>query len=78
MKKKSAKISWKKVKDAKKYQIQYSLKKNFKQATTKTSKKVAITIKKLKNKKTYYFRVRAVNGTNKGAWSKVKTVKIRK
>lgn len=78
VKKKSVKISWKKVKNTKKYQIQYSLKKNFKTAKTKTTKKLTITIKKLKNKKKYYFRVRAINGTKKGAWSKVKKLKITK
>lgn len=76
--KKSAKISWKKAKNAKKYQIQYSLKKNFKKFKTKTTTKLTITVKKLTKKKTYYFRVRAVNGTQKGAWSNVKSVKIKK
>lgn len=78
VKKRSVKISWKKVKNTKKYQIQYSLKKNFKTAKTKATKKLTITIKKLKNKKKYYFRVRAINGTKKGAWSKVKKLKITK
>jgi len=59
------------------YQIQYSLKKNFKSAKTVTLKKNSITsrtIKKLKAKKTYYVRVRTYK-TYKGkkyysAWSK--------
>ena len=78
VKKKSVKLLWKKVKNAKKYQIQYSLKRNFKKATTKTSKKLTITIKKLKKGKTYYFRVRAVNGKKKGSWSNSKKVKVKK
>lgn len=78
VKKKSVNLSWKKVKNAKKYQIQYSLKKNFKKAKTKTTNKLTITIKKLTKKKMYYFRVRAVNGSKKGAWSKAKSVKINK
>lgn len=78
MKKKSVKISWKKVKSAEKYQIQYSLKKNFKKAKTKAVKKITVTIKKLKSKKTYYFRVRALKGATKGAWSNIKKVKVTK
>lgn len=78
VKKKSVKLTWKKVKNAKKYQVQYSLKKNFKKAIIKTTKKVSYTIKKLKKKKKYYFRVRAINGNEKGKWSQVKSIKIKK
>lgn len=78
IKKQTVKLIWKKVRNAKKYQVQYSLKKNFKKAITKTTKKVVVTIKKLKRKKKYYFRVRAVNNGKKGAWSQIKSVKIKK
>ena len=62
------------------YQIQYSLKKNFKKAKTKYSKSNKIKVKKLKSKKTYYVRVRAykkINGKNVySAWS-TKKVKVK-
>ena len=61
------------------YQVQYSLKKNYKGAKTKWTKDNKLTVKKLKKNKTYYVRVRAykkINGVNQySAWSskKVKT-----
>lgn len=81
--KKSLTISFKKAKNAKKYEIQYSLKKNFKKAKTKTTKKTKLTIKKLKAGKKYYVRVRGVytkNGSKIcGAWVKAKkAVKVKK
>lgn len=83
VKKKSIKISWKKAKNAKKYQIQYSLDKKFRKAKkykTKTisTKKLTYTVKKLTAKKKYYFRVRGINGKVYGAWSKIKSVKVKK
>lgn len=57
-KKKAMVVKFKKSSGAKKYEVQYSLKKNMKAAKVKTTKKTAITIKKLKAKKTYYVRVR--------------------
>lgn len=82
-KKKSVKMVWKNAKYAKKYQIQYSLSKKFKkgkkyQTKTRTTKKLTLKIKKLKINKTYYFRVRGVNGKVYGKWSAKKKVKIRK
>lgn len=84
--KKKASIKWKKVSGAKGYQIQYSTSKKFTKKTTKskTTKKTSITIKKLKAKKTYYFRVKAykTNAANtkiySKKWSKVKKAKIKK
>ncbi len=81
--KKSVVLSWGRVKNAKGYEIQYSLSKKFSKAkkfkTKKTStKKLGIVIKKLQKKKTYYFKVRAVNGKLFGAWSKPKRVMIKK
>lgn len=79
IKKRSINITWKKATNAKKYQIQYSTNKKFKKATkTKVTSKLKITIKGLKKKKTYYVRVRGVNGKAYGKWSKVKKVKIKK
>lgn len=81
-KKKSAILSWKKVKHAKGYQLQYSTNKMFKKAKKKFVKKTTITIKKLKKKKRYFFRVRAYrkNAGKKiyGKWSKCKKIKIKK
>ena len=81
-KKKKIILKWKKVKNAKGYQIQYALNKKFtKKKKTKNTKKKTITIKKLKRKKTYFIRVRAFVkvGTRKtyGKWSKIKRVKIK-
>ena len=74
IKKKSIRIKFKKAKYAKKYQIQYASNKKFKKAKIKTTKKNYYTIK-ASGKKTYYIRVRGVNGTKKGTWSKIKKVK---
>ena len=73
-----AKVTYSKVNGAKKYQIQYSLKKNFKSAKKVTSKKTTATIKKLKKGKKYYVRVRVYNSSKEtGDWSKTKTVKAK-
>ncbi len=78
-KKKSIKITWKKTTNAKKYQIQYSTSKKFKKkVVTKTTKKLKYTIKKFAKGKTYYIRVRGINGKEVGKWSKIKKVKIKK
>lgn len=67
-----------KTKNAKKYQIQYSTSKKFKKAITKTTKKLKYKIKKLTKGKTYYIRVRGLNGKQAGKWSKIKKVRIKK
>ena len=82
-KKQSVTLSWQKISGAKGYQIQYALNKKFtKKKKSKLIQKTNTTIKKLKKKKTYYFRVRAykIKGGKKvyGKWSKVKKVKIKK
>ena len=64
--KKQLKVTAEKVKGADGYEVQYSLKSNFKKSQKKVSKKPAITIKKLKAGKKYYVRVRAykvINGS---------------
>ena len=83
--KKSIKVTWKKVKGIKGYQIQYSTNKKFKKGnktiTVKSTKSTSATIKKLKSKKTYYVRMRTykiVNGKKVySAWSKAKSVKVK-
>ena len=82
LKKKKALIKYKKVKGASNYQVQYSMKKNFAGAKTKTAKGNSLKVSGLKVKKKYYFRVRVcakVNGkTYYSGWSKVKSVKAKK
>ncbi len=81
--KNKAKVSWKKLKGAKGYQIRYSTSQKFKKAKTKLVKKnvAYYTIKKLTKKK-YYIQVRAYVMKNKkryyGKWSKSKTVRLKK
>ena len=72
---KGIKVSFDKCNDATKYQIQVSLKKNFKSKKTYNITKTTKIIKKLKSKKKYFVRVRAINGSNKSAWvmKKIKT-----
>ncbi len=74
---KSLKIKIKREKSVSGYEIQYSLKKNFKSAKKVTLKKdssISKTIKKLKSKKYYYVRVRTYKTFNGkkyySAWSK--------
>lgn len=76
--KKKFTISYKKLKEAKKYQIQYSTKSNMKSAKTKTVTKTTNTITKLKSKNKYYVRVRAINVQGKaGSWSKISKTKVK-
>ena len=81
-KKHTVTISWKKLTGAKGYQICYSTSKKWKGKKQKLVSKNKAFIKKLKKKKTYYFRVRAyrLEGTKKayGAWSNTKKIKINK
>ncbi len=80
--KKKLKASWTKSEVADGYEVIYGLKKNFKGAKKKVIKKAKTTtavLKKLKNKKNYYVRVRAfktVNGKKVySTWSKTKKAK---
>ncbi len=69
---KTVKVTWKKVANAKKYEVKVGNK-------TYTSKKATLTVKKLKKGKTYKIRVRAkATGFKTGAWSKTVKVKIKK
>lgn len=83
---KKAKVKWKKNTKVSGYQVQYSMKKNFKSGkkniTIKKNKITSTVLKKLKKKKTYYVRVRTYkklgNKTYYSKWSNVKKVKIKK
>ncbi len=78
-KKNTVSVKFNKAKNAKKYVIRYSTDKNFKKGVkTKTITKNSCLIKKLKKGKTYYFKVRAINGTAKGSYTRAKRVKIKK
>ncbi len=74
--------SWKETAGVKGYQICYSTSKKWKGKKQKLISKNKAVIKKLKKKRTYYFRVRAyrLEGRKKvyGAWSSVKKIKIKK
>lgn len=59
--KKSAKLRFKKLSNAKGYEIKYANNSKMKKAKTKTTTKSSIAIKKLKSGKKTYFRVRAYN-----------------
>lgn len=82
---KKVKLTWKKVKNISGYEIIYATDKKFtkskKTVKVKSSKNSKIIIK-LKKKKKYYFKIRAYRITSgkkvRGAWSKIKSVKIKK
>ena len=66
------------------YEVQLSTDKKFRKAVKKKTVKASkntVTVKKLKSKKKYYVRVRAMKKVGKtkyyGAWSKVKKVKVK-
>ena len=75
--KKKARVSWKKVNGVKSYQIQVSVKKNFKQKKTYTAKaSVTKKVVKIKKGKTNYIRVRYKLANGKvGKWSTTLAVK---
>lgn len=82
--KKKVTVTYKKVSGATSYKVTYSTSKKFKKAktvTVKSGKTVKKTISKLKSKKTYYVKVRAVKKVKGksyiGKWSAVKKVKIK-
>ena len=78
-------LKWTTRAEATGYEIQYSLKKNFSTKTTKRikGKKVGkITLKGLEKGKRYYVRMRCYKKIKKdyyySAWSKIKSVKLKK
>jgi len=66
-------LSWSKVTGAEKYELQQYVSKKWK--TVKTTSKTSYTVTKLKADKSYKFRVRAIAGSNKGAYSSTYTGK---
>ena len=83
--KRGFKVIWEKqAKQTTGYQVQYSLKKNFKPAKTisvKGAKKTSKKIGKLKAKKKYFVRVRTYKKVGKttfySAWSKAKAIRVK-
>ena len=75
MKKRQAKVSWKKVSGAQGYQICYSTSKKFKNKKQLLTKNNKVTLKKMKSGKTYFVKVRVYTLDEKkkvyGKWSKV-------
>jgi len=65
----SVKITWKKANNAKKYQVYRATSKNGTYKRVITTTKTTFTNNKLTTGKTYYYKVRAVNGTKKGNFS---------
>jgi hypothetical protein len=80
-KKKAIVVKFKKATKAKKYQVVYSTKSNFKGAKTKTTSKTSITISKLTSKKKYFVKVRAYYTTSGskvyGAYSTKKSATVK-
>ena len=77
-------LKWKKQKNITGYQIEYSLKKDFKSSKrvkVKDAKTLTTTIKKLKAGKKYYVRIRTYTTVKKknyySEWSKTKTVRVK-
>ncbi len=73
-------LSWEKVSGAKGYHVVYGIGKKMKGEKKKLTKKTKITIKKLKKRKVYFFKVRAYQKKNGkrvyGQWSKVVKKKV--
>ena len=80
-KKQKVMVSWKKISGADGYQVCWSTSKKWKNKTQKLTTDKRVNIKKLKKRKTYYFRIRAcrIYGVQKvyGTWSKTKKIRIR-
>lgn len=72
----------KKVSGATGYQVAYAVKSSMKGQKIKSFKGTSVTVKKLKKKKTYYFRVRAYTKKNGktvyGKWGNKKKIKVTK
>lgn len=74
-KKAAIQVSYKKVTGAEKYEIRYATNADFKNAKTITTDKLTNTISGLKEKTTYYVKVRACAGDKKSKYSAVQSVK---
>jgi len=71
----SIKLSWTKVSGATKYEIYRATSKNGTYKKVATVKTLSYTNKKLKSNKTYYYKVKAVQGSYKSAYSVVQSTK---
>ena len=70
LKNRKVRITFKKVSKAKIYRIQYSTDRKFKKnVRTKRTGKTTYLLRKLRVRKRYYVRVRAIVGKDKGKWS---------
>lgn len=70
------KISWNKVSEAKKYYVYRATSKNGTYKKVATTTKLYYTDKKISQNKTYYYKVKAVNGKTTSKYSSVKSGKI--
>ena len=79
---KRLKVSWKKKKGSYTYEVQYSVKKNFKKSKTVAVTTNKILLKNLKSHKKYYVRVRSVKEVDGvkvyGKWSAKRKIVIKK
>lgn len=75
-------VKWNKCTNASSVQLQYATSKKFAagETVTRTVKgsKTSVTLKGLTKKKTYFVRIKAINGKTESKWSKVLKVKIKK
>ena len=79
LKNRKVRVTFKKVSKAKIYRIQYSTDRKFKKnVRTKRTGKTTYLLRKLRVRKRYYVRVRAIVGKDKGKWSSVKSFKVSK
>ena len=79
LKNRKVRVTFKKVSKAKIYRIQYSTDRKFKKnVRTKRTGKNTYLLRKLRVRKRYYVRVRAIVGKDKGKWSSVKSFKVSK
>ncbi|MBQ6440537.1 MAG: fibronectin type III domain-containing protein [Mogibacterium sp.] len=74
----SIKITWKKTRNAKKYQVYRAASKKGKYRKIATVTKTSVTSSNLKKGKRYYYKVRAVNGSRKGSFSTAKYASTKK
>ena len=78
LKNRKVRITFKKISKAKIYRIQYSTDRKFKKnVRTKRTRKNTYLLRKLRVRKKYFVRVRAIVGKDKGKWSSVKSFKVR-
>ncbi len=72
------KVTWKKAKYAKKYQVYRATSKSGKYKLVSTVTRTSYINSNLKKGKKYYYKVRAVNGSKKGAFSAIKYATTKK